>query len=276
MGFLPHLIKPKPLPGETLLQLVVRLFPDQWEGFVERMASEQGFSKTVHDRLLIGLYEESDKETEHKILDFVNYHMPTHWRTLESLISLQKKLKSRLSRPSGQVDLIEIIWPREQHSSENGFTENYVKERGVTLLSTVHGPARELDLNAALPSIQGEFVWLVPGGTNFMPSIVAGTLQRIIDYMTESPRRAFYADGAHSLILRASSLRELVNQGKIVPANYRDMARLLRERGFELAVNKEIILCVLEREYGGLGLGDVDELPDSKDTTPWWRKVSGR
>src|SRR5690349_16646565 len=50
-GAPPHLRRPKPLPGETIAQMVIRNHPHEWRNFLARMQEVVGISSSERARL---------------------------------------------------------------------------------------------------------------------------------------------------------------------------------------------------------------------------------
>jgi hypothetical protein len=268
-GFPTYIRRPKPLPGETLGQLVIRNHPQEWRNFVDRLANEKGLSSSTCSRLLDGQLDTQDLRVRHEIEQFMNYRLPGHLRTLKSLADLREQLKK-----SPILNLLEIIWPMQPDPDGNIRHREQAERLGVTVIPAPVGP-RELDLSTLLPHINGDFMWLVPGGTKFFAMLVAMSLARTIPHLAESEKRAFYGDGGGSFIYKVAVLRELLRRGQPLPANSCEMARVFHENGFELASNKNEILCELEKEYGGRDPEEIEWLWErNKDKSPsWWQRL---
>lgn len=250
-GFPVQLRRPKPLPGETLAQLVIRNHPQEWRICVERLETEFGISTDSAYRLRSGHLEVADPGMREQIMRFMNHRLPTRGRTLQDLAELRDTVKD-LRYQSG-FDLVEILWPRERNPSGDQSAERMAESMGAKVIQLPTGLPRAMDLASMLPHISGEFVWLVPGGTKLMPPLVVLSLERVLRHLTGSPRRALYTDNAFSIIYRVAALKELLRSGKTLPADLREMGRLMRESGYELAVDHDdnSVLCDLEEVYGG-------------------------
>jgi len=169
-------------------------------------------------------------------------------------------MKDPFSQQVNGFTLIEIICPRQRNpydSNEDRSFEQFASKMGAKVIWTPHDAPRIFNLATILSHIHGDFIWLVPGGTQFASSLVIPSLRRVLGHLVASSKCAFYTDNADSIIYRTSSLHELARRGKDLSANSRDMARMLQEAGYEFAVDNDpaSILCELEKEYGGRGLG---------------------
>jgi hypothetical protein len=269
-GFAAQLRQPKPLPGETLAQLVIRNHPQEWGNCVERIGSKFNLPKQTINHLRAARLDVTDKGVQHEIEVFVNRRIPTYWRTLESLAKLRQ---SMADAPARQVDLVEILWPR-LGPLEGSPVEKLAEGMGATILPQPASGPSELDLAHLLPHLHSDFVWLVPGGTYFHAELTFMQLGRVLLHLNGSPRLALYSDNASSAIYRTAPLRKLAAPGHPLPANPREVGRLLQEAGYELAGDHDpaCTLCKLEREYGG---SSPDRGSTSGDPRPWWRKLLG-
>lgn len=251
---------PQPLPGETPLQLVIRNHPQDWQNCVTWLATELGLSRQIRRQLLAARVDavgRDDPRVREEIETFVNRRLPTHERTLQSLANLREMLvepaqsgQSALRQLWGFA-LVEILWPCAGHPPVS--VQDLAEGMGVKLILYPMGAERTIDLAGLLPHVHGDFLWLVPGGTLFMATMVAMQLRRVLGLFTASPEAAFYTDGADSIIYRTAALHELVRRGQGLPADAREMARVMQESGYETMAddNPAAALCELEAVYGG-------------------------
>lgn len=259
-GFPARLTQPQPLPGETMVDLVIRNHPQQWRNFLERLISQFGLSKSDRDRLLNSRISHSDflsfsPKIQEEFEEFTNHRIPNVSRTMQSLVDLQHLMNDPVFQRKNRFTLVEILWPRQRISGVDTSGEEIAAKMGIKTILIPPNASRILDLANFLPHIHGELVWFVPGGTVFMSRLVINLLGDIVYSFATSPKCAFYTDNADSVIYRTASLQELLRRGKNLAAGSRDIAAMLVEAGYKLTGDKdyEFILCKLEEEYGGRG-----------------------
>ena len=103
----PGFERPRPRSGETLAHLVIRSFPEQWQGFVSDMRRDLAVPPLIIEQLLAGNLNTEDPTVRSKIEDFINNRLPGHVRTIKALAELHGELGQAI----GGFDLPQIIWP---------------------------------------------------------------------------------------------------------------------------------------------------------------------
>jgi hypothetical protein len=278
-GFPAGLRQPKPLPGETLSQLVIRNHPREWLNFIERLAEKIHLSPEQAGALRAGqLSAIQSEKVWAEIEGFMNFRLPTHGRTiqcLDELRGLQEKLKDEAYGMVGDYDLLEILWPRQRDPSGDASAEKMVESLGAKVIPMLSGAPLTLNLADLLQHVHGDLLWLVPGGTSFMAPIADLQIRRVVRHFQAMQRCAMYADNVSSFIYRTSVLRDLIARGQLLPADSREMVRALQMSGYELAMDEgtDNALCELEPEYGG-PRRKIQRRAGEKRS--WWRRWLGR
>ncbi|MBI2422954.1 MAG: toll/interleukin-1 receptor domain-containing protein [Candidatus Hydrogenedentes bacterium] len=285
-GFPPGLRPPKPLPGETLGQLVIRNHPQQWRNCVERLRNDFHVAEEVCSRLLKGeTSAATDAVTQGEIEHFMNMRLPSHGRTLQGLADIRKQM----SEPGGlselwQLKMSEIIWPRLKHPSGDTEAKKFAASLGVTVIGidALEDKPEPLDIGSLLRHVHGDFLWILPGGSRLSGPMTIMALIRILRGFQEKPRLALYSDQSYCMIYRMEALRSLVAAGNKLSSELRDNARMLQESGFELAADNDPIHGLVEVEplYGG----EHDRYKQMRSArspfspiggTSWWRRLLG-
>lgn len=247
-GFPPGVHPPRPLPGETLAQLVIRNHPQEWRNFVDRLKREFHVPEEVCARLRRGeLAAAADPVTRREIERFMNLRLPSHGRTLQGLADLRKDMRGQLGQ-LWQLELSEIIWPRQKNPSGDMETERFVESLGVIIIDVE--PASPLDLGSHLKHVHGDYLWILPGGSRLDGTLTMMTLIRVLRAFQEKPKLALYRDQRYCMIYRTAALRTLMAAGNTLSAELRENARMLQQAGFELAAD-DGRLVEIEPLYGG-------------------------
>jgi len=279
-GFRP----PKPLPGESLAQLVIRTHAYEWLNCIERLQEEFHASQELCSRLRKGdLAAVVDPVVKRQIERFMNLRLPSHERTLRGLAEIQE----RLQEPGGlnqlwPLQLTEIIWPRQKDTSGNTEAEKLAASLGVTVVAIDTLEPRPLDLGYLLKYVHGAYLWILPGGSRLSGPTTIMALSRVLRGFHENPKLALYSDQSYCMIYRTSALRTLIASGKTLSAELRDNARMLQEATFELAADNDPICRLVEVEslYGGpqdtLNKMHLSKRSSSRiGETSWWRRLLG-
>ena len=277
-GFPAGLRQPKPLPGETLSQLVIRNHPQEWLNFIKRLAEKVYLSPEQAGALRAGrLGAIQSEKVRTEIEDFMNFRLPTHGRTfhcLDELRDLQEELKEEAYGMVGDYVLLEILWPRQRDPSGDSSAERMAENLGAKVVPMPSDASLTLNLAGLLPHVHGDLLWLVPGGTRFMAPIVDLQIRRVVRHFQVAQRCGMYADNVSSFIYRSSALRDLSARGQLLPPDSREMARALQMSGYELAMDQgtDNAFCELEPEYGG-PRRKIQRRAEEK--RPWWRRWLG-
>jgi len=283
-GFPPGLHPPKPLPGETLAQLVIRNHPQEWRNCIERLKKDFHVPEEVCSRLRRGETSAAvDPVTQREIERFMNLRLPSHGRTLQGLA----EIREQMLEPGGlsqlwQLELSEIIWPRQKNPSGDQEAEKFAASLGVTVVSIDAEKPGPLDLGYLLKHVHGDFLWILPGGGRLSGPMTMMALIRVLRGFQEKPKLALYSDQCYCMIYRTSALRALMRSGKTPSAELRDNARMLQEAGFELAADNDPShgLVEIEALYGGQHdpfshMHSSRGVPSQTGRSSWWRRLFG-
>ena len=253
-GFPPELRSPRPLPGETMAELVIRNHPQEWLNCVERLRHDLHASGDMCSRLQTGdLDAADDPAIQREIERFMNLRLPTHGRTLQGLAELRGNMRGPGISQLWQLDLVDIIWPRQKDPSGNRNAERLAESLGVVDAGTDR--AGPIDLGSLLGYVHGEYLWILPGGTRLDGVATMTALIRVLNGFKENRKLALYSDGHYCMIYRTEALRALMSSGHTLSAELQDNARMLQQAGFELAADDDpgFGLVKLEPLYGGQG-----------------------
>jgi hypothetical protein len=274
-GFPAGLIPPEPLPGETLSQLVVRNHPLEWRNCVDHVVRERGLSFDHADALRNCRFEGiQDADVWSEIERFMNRRLPSHGRTLGCLKELRDLSGELPLAMLCTYEILEVFWPRESSPDEDRGPERMAESLGATVIGRPPTATRLLNPVDYLPHINGELLWLVPGGTRIMPALAALELERVVRHFRQTPRCALYMDTAASILYRTAALRDLVDRKLPLSPDSREMARSLHLAGYTFAVDDspDAALCEWEPEYGG---PRRTLPPPASLRRPWWRRLLG-
>ena len=279
-GFPRELRQPKPLPGETPEQLVIRNHSDEWRNFVDTMHYQFNITKAVCDKLLRGdLSDVVDSTLKNEIHTFVNFRIPNHGRTLRGLSEVRRLARETLEEMSS-FELTEIIWPKEKDATGNLSDHELAEQVGAKVIPTIASNDKKLDLTFLVQQIKGDFLWLIPGGTRIWIPEVIMQLTRIFDFLTSSPRYALYFDGTYSTIYRVSALKHLISHGKKLSADLRENGSMIHNAGYEITTDdsSSASLCHLEEFYGGrkISYEELDEFFGSKKSKTLMARLFGK
>jgi hypothetical protein len=285
-GFPPGVRPPKPLPGESMLQLVIRNHPQAWSICLESLRNVFHASDEVCSRLTRGeTIADLDPAVRREVERFMNLRLPSYGRTLQGLAELRDQMRETGGlRQLWQMELTEIIWLRQKKYSSDAEAEKFAASLGVTVLNIDTQESLPLvDLGSLLNHVHGDYLLTLPGGSSlFVPMAITSLISVLLGFQ-EKPKMALYSDSCYCLIYRVSALRDLILSGKRLSAELHDNARMLQEAGFELAADKDSIhgpLVEIETLYGGqnynscvMRSGRGASLRSGR--TPWWRRLLG-
>jgi len=247
-GHPPGFERPRPQPGRTLADLVIRNFPAQWRGFVHEISADYSVPVSTTDRILAGDLDAADLTVRPKIEDFMNSHLPGYARTIKALAELQ----SDLGQAIGGFNLLQIVWPSERRPGGETAGQAYAKLRGVEVIALPAGCETPPDLIPLLPFIKGPFAWVLPIGLRIEPFAVAMQLNRTLRIFATDQSLAMYFDGLYSAIYRLSVLRELMEGRQEVSPDPAEALRLMHQAGYRVMhADPPVPLCHLEALYGG-------------------------
>ena len=283
-GFPPGLRPPTPLPGESMLQLVIRNHPQEWRNCLKRLRNDFDASEAVCSRLSQGeVIADLSPAISREVERFMNLRLPSHGRTLQGLADI----RDQMMKPGGlsqlwQLEMTEIIWPRQKNPSGDTEAEEYAASLGATVVSVDGQERGPLDIGSLLKHIHGDYLWILPGGSRWSGPMSVMALIRVLRGFQENPKLALYSDQCYCMIYRTSALRALMSSGKTLSSELRDNARMLQEAGFQLASDNDPIhgLVEIESLYGGQH-DRFSQMPSRRGTvseagrTSWWRRLLG-
>ncbi len=285
-GFPAGLRQPKPQPGETLVQLVIRNHAQEWRACVERLAKDLHVPEEVCARLREGdTTGVVDPAAWPEIEQFMNQRLPSHGRTLQGLADLRKRMleSGGLSLP-WRLELSEIIWPRQRNPTGDRSAEMFAESLGAVVVSVDSEKPGPLDLGSLLQHIHGDYIWILPGGSRLSGPRVSMALTRVIRGFQERPKVALYSDQCYSMVYRTAALRALIANGKTLSAELRDNAVMLQQAGFELAADSDSIHSLVEiepvyreqHEQLHKPLQEEKRTESPAERTPWWKRMMHR
>lgn len=270
-GFPAELRSPRPLPGETWTELVIRNHLQEWLNLADRIRKERQLSDEAYSRLRAGhIPAAGDPAVRREIDRWMNLRLPRHGRTLQGLAELRDQMRGDLGQ-IWQLELADIICPRQRDPSGNTDFRRLAESLGaVTVEVAEAGP---MDLGALIGYVHGDYLWILPGGTRLSATMIA--LIPVMLAFQGNERLALYHDGSYSMIYRTAALRALLAAGMTLSGDLGENARKLQEAGFELVADDAgLSLAELEPIYGG----QVRRLPEGQPAgrgSPATRSPSG-
>ena len=265
-----------------MLQLVIRNNPQQWCNCLERLKKDFRVPEEICAHLRRGeTVTTIDPAAQREIELFMNLRLPSHGRTLQGLAAIRDQMlgPAGLSR-LWPLKLGQIIWPRQKHPSGDTEAKKLAAALGVTILNVPSENPRPLDLGSLLKHVQGDFFWILPGGSRLSGPMTIMALIRVLRSFQDKPQQASYSDQCYSVVYRTAALRALTAGGSTLSAELRENARMLHEAGYELAADNDPIhaLAEIESLYGGKHNRNTEARP-AKDTfraaglRSWCRRI---
>ena len=248
-GFPPGISTPKPLPGETLGQLVIRNYPREWRNCVAMLGSEFAVGSAICDQLLRGgLNENLNKSAQDEIKRFMTRRLPSYGRTLDGLAEVRRYFADHRAG-SLRVSLCNILWPRQIGLAGEAEAEEMSKVLEVE--SLIVDQAGPLDLGAVLQHVCGEYLWILPGGSRLDGPTTVMRLNRVLLSFESDAKLALYSDQLYCKLYRTRALRTLMASGQVLSANLGESARMLVDAGFQVSVGDPAMpLAEIEALYG--------------------------
>jgi len=239
--------------GETQLQFLVKHHSQEWKLLIEYARNELGAQEHTCSLLQsLRTADITDPIIMSRVEGWANYRLPTHYRTLQSLVELRKMLKEE---PGDMMsfDLVQILWPREKNPGGDTSAEKMASEMGAEVIQLDTGAKRDMDLFLFLPRVRGRYLWVLPGGSRFMAPLVYMSFRRVLNHMEQNEQVALYSDGLYSFICRVSALVQTAKRRGTLPADLRELGRVLHEDGFSSCGDSDpkSALCEIEEIYGG-------------------------
>lgn len=269
--------QPMPLPGESMFQFVIRNYQQEWHNFVDSLFQGLHLPNAERERFLHGRFTLEDSKWSKQIEHFMNSHLPTASRTLQSLAELRDNptnldFKTRFS-------IKEILWLKKHSGIDKEKTENVARDYGVRIIEPKMLTATPYGyLPHILDYIQGDLIWIVPAGTYFLPLMTAQGLTNVIEAFAKLPELSFFCDDLYTIILRTIALRDVLNRGYKWPDEPSAEMELFRNCGYRVAIQR-MPLVELEPIYGGEAgvidevVRELREIADGKTAgkKPWWK-----
>src|SRR5258706_1292401 len=169
-GAPPQLRRPKPLPGETMAQMVIRNHPHEWRNFLDRMQEVVGLSSSERARLAkVGPGGVTDSRLQSEVEKFMNHRLPCHGRTIEGLARLRKELDQPLQLIMAGFRMVEILWPKQDGPPNDAAADRVAQSLGARVILIPKTASTTLDLFSILNEIHGHYLWIVPGCTKICP-----------------------------------------------------------------------------------------------------------
>lgn len=275
-GLPPGLRSPKPLPGENMLQLVIRNYPKQWRNCVDLLRKHYNASEAVCSKLSQGeAIADLSPDIQQQIERWVNARLPTHRRTLQQLVELRDSFEKR----KGEIELSEIIWPRPKNLPDDTEAKQ-AASLGATVVRLDGQERSLLDIESLLNYIHGDYFWILPGGTHLFGPTTGIALIHVLREFQKDPKLALYSDQCYCIIFRSSALRSLIASGKKLSPDLHENAKMLQEAGFQMASNNDpgTRLAEIESLYKGRDdrLRKTSKFVSEARGTSWWRRLLGR
>jgi len=272
----PGVRPPKPLPGETVANIVIRNYSDEWSIFLENVQAEFPLDRTTLGNMRRGVMPPSvAPRLAERIQSFMNQRLPLQGRTVNAIAELRDHVAMwDQSRAQTPYTICEILIPQQGDTSKADPRQSQMLEAAGARQVHVDSPSPGvIDFNKLLGEVRGDFLWIVGGGTNLFAFEVSRTLAQVLKWFAEEQRLALYSDQAYCMVYRVSALKGLIAAGKQLSTDLRDNGRMLHEAGFEFMPNPDPLhrLAYLERCYGGDAARD-EPLASGK---PWWKRLFG-
>ena len=270
--------QPMPEPGESIFQFVIRNHRQKWRNFVDNLCQKSHLSKVERERFLHGRFTSEDSKWSKEIEHFMNSHLPTASRTLQSLAELRDN-PTNLDIEIG-FSITEILWLKKQSGMDKEKTESIARNYNVKIIEPkVLTGTPYAYLPHILDYIKGNFIWIVPGGTYFLVPMTTHGLTNIIEGFSKLTELSLFCDDLYTIIVRTSALHDVLNRGHRWPDDPSAEMELFRNCGYRVAIQR-MPLVELEPIYGGES-GVIDEVvkelrqiaSNGKKNVekPWWK-----
>ena len=242
MGMPANIQVPGLREGEARLHSAARIFPDDWNNFVDNLKNDFNLAGYVIRKIKGCNIKDVDPQVKLEIDRWVKFHYPSLFRTLHGLFELREEISKG---SSDAIDLIQVIVPSLE---ENEIPDMQDQTLEFNLVPLENG-AQELDLNQIKPLIKGKYLWCVSGGSRF--SVLTGMiLKEMIIEMDNYARIVQFFDGRTSVLYRSSALTEMQMEFGNIPKGYDEIAKNLSFMGFYSRGEKSYSsLCMFEEAY---------------------------
>jgi len=249
MGMPANIQIPSLRDGETRLHSVARIFPDDWNNFVDNLKNDFNLAGYIVARIKGCNIKDIEPQVEQEIDRWVKFHYPNYFRTLHGLL----ELKEEYAKDSADtVNLSQVIVPSLEKENLSGIQDQKLEFNIVPL----NDDTQELDLNQVKPLVKGKYLWCVSGGSRF--SILTGMiLKEMILEMEGYARIVQFFDGRTSILYRTSALAEMQMEFGSIPKDHEEIAKNFFSMNFYSRGEKSYSsLCMFEEEYDkGSGAG---------------------
>ncbi|HAU31300.1 MAG: hypothetical protein XD78_1951 [Desulfotomaculum sp. 46_296] len=228
--------------GETRLHSTARIFPDDWNNFIDNLKNDFNLAGYVISKIKGCNVKDVDSQVKLEIDRWVKFHYPGYFRTLQGLFELKEEYTKG---SSDVIDLIQVIAPLLE---ENDLPAIPHQRLELNLIPLDNG-MQELDLNQIKPLVKGKYLWCVSGGSRF--SILTGMiLKEMIIEMDNYARIVQFFDGRTSVLYRTSALTEMLMEFGSIPKDHDEIAKYLSFMGFYSRGEKSYSsLCMFEEAY---------------------------
>jgi hypothetical protein len=242
MGMPANIQIPSLRDGETRLHSVARIFPDDWNNFVDNLKNDFNLAGYVVTRIKGCSVKDIDPQVKQEIDRWVKFHYPNCFRTLHGLFELKEEYAKD---PADAVDLIQVIVPSLEENDPPAMPDQKLEFDIVPL----NDGMQELDLNQVKPLVKGKYLWCVNRGSRF--SVLTGMiLKEMIMEMDSYARIVQFFDGRTSVLYRTSALAEMQMEFGDIPKDHEEIAKNLSFMGFYSRGEKSYSsLCMFEEEY---------------------------
>jgi hypothetical protein len=258
-----------------MFKYVIRNHQQKWQNFVDNLCQEFHISHTVRERFLHGNFTSEDSKWGEQIENFMNSHLPTSSRTLKCLAELKENpidLDFRI-----RFSIVEILWLRKENGIDKEKAENVARNYGVSIIKPkVMTPSPYGYLPHIMNDIRGDFIWVVPGGTHFLPPMTAHGLVKILEEFSKHTDLSFFYDNLYTIIVRTEALCNVLSRGHTWPNDLSEQMKLFRNCNYRVAIQR-MPLVELEPIYGGeTGIieevaNELQQISKKNMKKQWWK-----
>jgi hypothetical protein len=287
-GLPANCIQPSPRPGESLFQLIIRNNQDEWRNYLHLLLQEHGLPDRSRERFLQGAFTAEDSKWASLIERFMNSHLPTAWRTLEAVAELREELASQ------PVQLVQILWLRTENAAGGDKAQVAARRFNAEMITLPRSAILDMEgpyafLPKVISRIQGAFLWIVPGGTRFIPPMTAVGIRNVLDGFSKRPKLAMFVDELYTIVIRTQALRTAIQRGTLWPNDIKEQVKTFLKSDYDVWIQR-MPLAELEPAYGGepsiteailkelrqLASGGYPVSEDSREKhrsseRPWWK-----
>lgn len=271
-----------------MFQLVIRNNRNEGHNYVDLLVQEHGVPHQCRERFLQGAFTSEDSKWASLIERFMNSHVPTAWRTLEAVAELRDALRSH------SVELVQILWLRTENAAGADKAQVAARRFHAEIVTVPRSTVLDMEgpyafLPKVITKIQGAFLWIVPGGTRFIPQMTAIGLGNVLDGLSRRPKLVMFSDELYTIVIKTQALRIAIQRCSSWPNDIREQVKVFLESDYEVSIQR-MPLAELEPAYGGehsiteailkelrqLASGAYTVSEDSREKQrsserPWWK-----